>query len=78
MVASFINERYFKAYNIVQYSPENDVLNPSYGHSHFGWAEILVHMTGNWWNRCTNGQSAKKLTRNSRHLQWIFILYGHI
>ncbi len=42
MVASFINERGFKTYNIVQYSPENDVLYPSYGSSHFGWAEILV------------------------------------
>ncbi len=30
MVASFINERCFKTYNIVQYSPENDVLNPPY------------------------------------------------
>ncbi len=27
MVASFINERCFKTYNIVQYSPENDVIN---------------------------------------------------
>ncbi len=27
MEASFINERHFKTYNIVQYSPENDVLN---------------------------------------------------
>ncbi len=47
MVANFINERCFKTYNIVQYSPENDVLNTSNGHSHFGWAEILVRMTGN-------------------------------
>ncbi len=31
MVASFINERCFKTYNIVQYSPENNVLNASYG-----------------------------------------------
>ncbi len=61
MVASFINERYFKAYNIVQYSPENDVLNLYYAHSHFGWAEILVRTTGNWWNGCTNGQCTKKL-----------------
>ncbi len=61
MAASFINEWCFKTYNIVQYSPENDVLYPSYGHSHFGWLEILVHMTGNWWNGCTNGQRAKKL-----------------
>ncbi len=36
MVASFINKRCFKTYNIVQYSPENDVLNAFYGHSHFG------------------------------------------
>ncbi len=35
MVASFINERCFKTYNIVQYSPENNVLYPSYGRSHF-------------------------------------------
>ncbi len=55
MLASFINERYFKTYNIVQYSTENDGLNPSYGRSHFGWVEILVRMTGNWWNGCTNG-----------------------
>ncbi len=61
MVASFINERCFKTYNIVQYSPENDVLNLSYGCSHFGWEEILVRMTRNWWNSCTNGQHAKKL-----------------
>ncbi len=47
MVASFINERCFKTYNIVQYSPENDVLNPSYELSHFGYAEILVRMTRN-------------------------------
>ncbi len=34
MVASFINERCFKTYNIVQYSIY--VLNPSYGRTHFG------------------------------------------
>ncbi len=78
MVASFINERCFKTYNIVQYSPENDVLNPSYGRSHFGWAENFMRMTGNWWNGCTNGQRAKKVARSSWHLQWKFILYGHI
>ncbi len=61
MVASFINERCFKTYNIVQYSPENDVLNPSYGRSHLGWAEILMRMAGNWLKGCTNGQRAKKL-----------------
>ncbi len=78
VVASFINERCFKTYNIVQYSPENNVLNASDGHTHFGWAEILVRMTGNWWNGCTNGQRAKKIARSSWHLQWKFILYGHI
>ncbi len=59
MVASFINERCFKTYNIVQYSSENDVVNPSYGHSYFGWVEILVCKTGNWWYVCTNGQHVK-------------------
>ncbi len=53
MVASFINERCFKTYNIVQYSPENDVLYSSYGRSHFGLAEIIVCLTVNWWNSCT-------------------------
>ncbi len=65
MVTSFINERCFKTYNIVQYSPENNVLNASYGRSHFWWVEILVRMTRNWWNGCTNGQCTNKLARSS-------------
>ncbi len=44
MVASFINERCFKTYNIVQYSPENDVLNVSYEQQFWMSGNLSAHV----------------------------------